>query len=259
MISRADPEVVIRRVRFEPARRDVTVAMVEDVTPGYRRITFTGDDLATFQSLNPGDHVKLRLPAPSGGDGDVIVRDYTPRWYSQADRTLVIDFVIHGDGPASSWARQAAPGQSVTVMGPRGSGVLESTFDWFLQIGDETALPAIARRLEEADHGERHIAVIEVDSAANEQPIRSSAKVEVHWVHRNGAEPGSTNALEQAVRALQLDGGSMYVWAGGEATTLREIRRYLKDEAGIPIQRLSFHGHWKRGMANFDHHQPIED
>ena len=76
------------------------------------------------------------------------MRDYTPRRYDLDTLELDIDFVLHGDGPASTWAEQAKPGQFLHIGGPRGSMIVPDIFDSYLLIGDETALPAIARRLE---------------------------------------------------------------------------------------------------------------
>ena len=40
-----------------------------------------------------------------------------------------------------------------------------------------------------------------------------------------------------------------FVWAAGEASTLVPVRRYLKQELGLPKQHLSLHGYWKLGVG----------
>lgn len=264
-----------RRVRFDLTGRLAEVRQVETITPGYVRVTLGGDDLAGFQSLDPEDHFKILFPAegedqpaiPSfGPDGArypegvarPVMRDYTPRRFNPATNELELDFVIHGEGPASNWASQAQPGQRVGVLGPRGSHIVENVFDWYLMIGDETVLPSIARRLEEAPAGTRFLAMIEVDGPGNEQAIETQAFATVTWLHRNGAEPGTTTLLEDAIRATEFPAGTGFAWGGGEANTLRPIRRALIDERGFEPSRLSFSGHWKRGVADHDHHEPID-
>lgn len=98
------------------------------------------------------------------------MRDYTPRRFDLKTGELDIDFVLHGDGPASTWAAQAQPGQTLHIGGPRGSMVVPDMFDSYLLIGDETALLAIARRLEELSANCRATVVVEVENAAEEQP-----------------------------------------------------------------------------------------
>jgi NADPH-dependent ferric siderophore reductase len=268
-----------RTVRFDLQPRLVTVATVEEITPTYRRITFTGDDLATFQSLSPEDHIKVAVPEPGRTDIDLPewgpnglfypegrtrpqLRDYTPRSYSQQDRTLVVDLVLHGDGPASNWAARAEPGHRVGIMGPRGSHLVEDVFDWYLMIGDETVLPSIARRLAEAKPETTYVAFIEVNGPEDEQAFDTVANTEITWVHRNGDVPGTTTGLEEALRAFVAGGlpsGEVFVWAGGEAGILKGIRRFLLNEAGFDRNWTSFSGHWKYGVADHDHHEPIED
>lgn len=266
----------MRTVLFPLTPRLVEVVLVEDLTPAYRRITLAGEQLAGFQSLDAGDHIKLAVPHPGeaeptmptiGPDGirvpegarRPITRDYTPRRFDAARNELVVDFVLHGDGPASNWAAQAAPGQRVGVLGPRGSRVVDAEFDWYLMLGDETVLPEIARRLEEAPPGRRIHAFVEVDGAADAQELPTAAQAEVRWVFRNGVAPGVSAALEKALRGFAFPTGTFFTWAGGEANSLRSIRRFLVRERGIPPALASFSGHWKRGVADHDHHEPIED
>jgi NADPH-dependent ferric siderophore reductase len=82
---------------------------------------------------------------------------------------LVIDFAIHEAGPATKWAIKAAPGDTLDIGGPRGSAVVPDDFDWYLLIGDETALPSIGRRTEELRAGVPVITAVVVDGADSEQ------------------------------------------------------------------------------------------
>ena len=109
---------------------------------------------ATLKASQPRceDHVKRFFPdgaAPAGGEQPMAGRDYTPRRYDAASNTLEVDFVLHDAGPATRWATQAAVGQAMSIGGPRGSFIIPTTFDWHLLAGDDTALPAIGRRLAE--------------------------------------------------------------------------------------------------------------
>ena len=139
-----------QRVQHELRRRELTVAAVDRLGPTMVRVTLAGDDLAGFPSLAADDHVKLFLPT---ADGEPARRDFTPRRYDPATARLEIDFALHEAGPASDWARQAAVGQSLTIGGPRGSRVAAEPVTRWTLIGDETALPAIGRRIEEAAPG----------------------------------------------------------------------------------------------------------
>ncbi len=270
-----DTGISKRTVRFELVPRRVTVQTVEAITHTYVRVTLAGPDLATFTSADADDHIKIAFPppgesepalpkiGPNGIQWDAearrILRDYTPRRFDPSKEELVVDFVIHGHGPASAWASEAEPGYVLGILGPRGSHLVEGNFDWQLLIGDETALPSIARRLEEADAGESFVAFIEVDGPADEQAIDTRANADIRWVYREGTPAGASTVLEDAIRAADLPEGVFYTRAGGEANTLKSIRRYLLRERGLDPEYTSFSGHWKLGVSDHDHHEAIEE
>ena len=256
----------ITRVRHEPRRRLLTVQKVERLTPKMARVTL-GGDLAGFVSGAYDDHVKVFFPLPGrnaptmpepGPDGSPPEgaerspgRDYTPRRYDAARNEIVIDFALHDAGPATAWAEQAAPGQQLSVGGPRGSFVVPDDFDWYLFVGDETALPAIGRRLEELRPGARAIVVGAVSGPAEEQRFDSRASVETTWVHRPLSRAQDPAPLMDAVRAIALpNSGDGYAWAAGESQTAKLLRRHLLDERGLDKTWVKAAGYWKRGAVS---------
>jgi len=255
-----------RRVRHELKMRMLQVRDVRHITPKMVRIVVGGDDLTGFVSAAYDDHVKLFFPQPGqdkpvlptpGPNGPVYPegaprpasRDYTPRRFDAAANTLTLDFVLHGDGPATMWAAQARPGSFLGVGGPRGSFIVPDDYDWFLFVGDETALPAIARRLEELPETTRAIVVVEVADAAEEQQFQTRARLETHWLHRDGTEPGAGSRLQDAVAALRLPGGEGYAWVAAEAATAKALRQHLVEERGLSKDRVKAAAYWKRGAV----------
>jgi NADPH-dependent ferric siderophore reductase len=244
---------VIHRVTHEIKRRRLDVLRVVDITPRMRRITLGGPELAGFVSLGSDDHIKLMfaqnaaeqaaLQSPTfsiKGDGpQPAMRDYTPRRFDLSLGELDIDFVLHGDGPASTWAEQAQVGQHLYIGGPRGSMIVPDIFDSYLLIGDETALPAIARRLEELPAGRRVLAVIEIADAAEQQALQSAAEVEVIWVLRGQAD------LLDTVRTLTLPSGALYTFVAMETKLSRQVRRVLLDTHKVDEAFLKAVGYWR--------------
>ena len=244
---------VIHRVSHEIKLRRLDVLRVVDITPRMRRITLGGPELAGFISLGSDDHIKLLFPQTAAerdalesptfslkGDGpQPPMRDYTPRRYDLDIGELDIDFVLHGDGPASTWAAQAAVGQRLYIGGPRGSMIVPDIFDSYLLIGDETALPAIGRRLEELPAGRKVLAVIEIENAEEQQTLRSAADVDVIWVVR-----GQDNLLE-VVQNLTLPGGTLYSFVATETKLSRQVRRVLLDTHKVNEEFLKAVGYWR--------------
>ncbi|WP_404995146.1 siderophore-interacting protein [Cupriavidus pauculus] len=272
----ANRDLTVQRVRHPLKMRLLKVLRTRNVSPQLLRITLGGDDLADFTSASFDDHIKVFFPAAGaekpvlpqvGADGIVFpegqprpeARDYTPRRFDAAARELDIEFVLHGDGPASTWAAQARPGQYLGVGGPRGSFVIPDAFDWHLLIGDDTALPAIGRRIEELGPDARVIVVAEVADASARIPLATGPRAEVHWIHRDEHGPGTPEGsqLAPALRRLALPEGEGYVWAAGEAVAMRAVRQYLVTERGIDKARIRASAYWKRGNAAV--HETIDD
>ncbi|NHC14543.1 siderophore-interacting protein [Motilibacter deserti] len=259
----------VRRVGPMPVQvRLLEVLRTERVTPGVVRVTLGGPQLEGFRSSAPDDHVKLFFPVdgrplvlPLPGPNGVVwpegverppARDYTPRRHDPVAGELDIDVVLHGDGPAATWAASARPGDRVGLGGPRGSLLVSRSFEWYLLVGDESALPAIGRRIAEAGPDERIVAVVEVAGPEEEQPLPVGPVVSLTWVHRSGAEPGAGTGLLDAVRALALPPGDFFAYVAGEAGTVRAVREHLLAERGARKEWMRATGYWKRGVAN--HH-----
>jgi NADPH-dependent ferric siderophore reductase len=254
----ADPRAP-RRVRHETRRRALTVKSVEKLAAHMIRVTFTGD-LDGFVSLGFDDHVKLFFPdgtKDGAGAPNTLSRDFTPRLYDPAANTLAVDFAIHDAGPATRWAAQAKPNDALTIGGPRGSFIIPTNYDWHLLIGDETALPAIGRRLAELTAGARAVVLAEVDGAGEELKFDSQADVTVTWAHRNGAAAGASDALAKTLATLKLPSGDYYAWVACESLVAKALRRQLIADHGANPKWMRAAGYWRRGAVAV--HDVIED
>jgi NADPH-dependent ferric siderophore reductase len=234
---------VIQRVRHELKRRELTVASIAPLGPGFVSITFSGEDLADFVSLSFDDHVKLMFDESADAP---LRRDYTPRRFDREQKTLTLEFALHGHGAASDWARTAQVGQRLTIGGPKGSFVVPLELDWHLLVGDSTALPAISRRLEELPAGARATVVVLADPA-DRRPLASQATVDLHWVD-------SADALAAAVQGWMPPAGTGVAWGGGEAQAMARVRQVLADK-GVPKEWMRVSAYWKQGVA--DHHETL--
>jgi NADPH-dependent ferric siderophore reductase len=266
------PERIIRRVRHDARLRVLEVVAVQSVTARMVRVTMGGEDLYGFVSSGFDDHVKLFFPhpgemrpiLPATQQSDQvttdnalkpIARDFTPRRYDAVSSTLEIEFALHDSGPATAWAAQARSGHFLGVGGPRGSFIISVDFACHLLIGDETALPAISRRLEELPRGVRAVVVAEIDTVAEQQQFATAAQVDTHWVHRHGAKPGSVGPLLDTVRALTLPAEDVFIWVACESAVAKALRLHFLNERGFSKERVKAAGYWKRGaVAVHDKH-----
>ena len=237
----------VQRVRHEIKRRDLQVVRVASISPHFKSITFAGESLADFNSASFDDHIKLLLDV---GDTEPVRRDYTPRHFDARTGELTLEFALHGDGPAAQWAAQAAPGQRATIAGPRGSFIIPVDYDWHLLVGDDTAIPAIARRLEELPATAQAIVLLQMPDVADRRSFKSAAAHSVRWV-------SDTVELLDAARALRLPPGEGYAWCAGEAGAIAALRKILVNEKGHDRHAIRAAAYWKQGAVA--HHENLED
>ncbi|SDY70005.1 siderophore-interacting protein [Herbiconiux ginsengi] len=267
-------------VRHPMAVRHLVVDRVTPLTPALRRVTLVGDQLAGFASDGPTDHVKVFFADPATGiltlpergpegirrpeSGTIVSRDYTPRAFRAATADspdeLDIDFVLHGangtDGPASTWAANAAPGAPLVIAGPRGSRRVPSGIARAVLMADETALPAFSRWLELLAPEVEITALLDVADASVPAYLSDELRLraDIVWLYRSNGP----HQLLAALRGLGPIDDETFVFGAGEAATLIPVRRYLRRELGLPADQVSLSGYWKRGEANLDHHAPLD-
>ncbi|GAA3442672.1 siderophore-interacting protein [Planomonospora venezuelensis] len=250
--------------RRNPRVTHARVQRVERLTPHMIRVVLGGPGLAGFPAGRYTDHyIKLLFPAegvtyPEPFDLQRIraelpreqwprMRTYTVRRWDAEACELSVDLLHHGEeGLAGPWAARVRPGDEVRFAGPGGGYAPDPAADWHLLAGDESALPAIAAALERLPEGTRAYAFIEVGGPEEEQKLDISGGVSVTWLHRGDARVG--DALVRAVRDLDFPPGEVQAFVHGEAGFVRELRRLLRIERGVPAERLSISGYWRAGQ-----------
>ncbi|MGE9807546.1 siderophore-interacting protein [Janibacter sp. G1551] len=244
----------------QPPRRErkvtrVQVARTEQLTPTVVRVVLTGDELADFSVGEYTDHyVKLLFPDPDGTDLPERPRAYTVRAWDTAAMELTLDIVVHGDeGLAGPWASGAQPGDEIGFIGPGGAYTPDATANWHLLVGDESALPAIAVALERiAEIGTAapvHV-FLEVEDEREHQELTQPAGARITWLHRVDRPEHPGAALVEAVRTLTFPEGAVHAFVHGDADFVRQIRRHLRVDRGIDLDRLSISGYWRRGRTD---------
>ena len=254
-----DP-LAVQRVRHPLKGRHVQVVRRTQISPGFVRLTLAGPDMADFVSAGFDDHVKLILPAPGQERASLpqlvdgrpqfseprpVLRDYTPAHFDAAQGTLDIEVALHDAGPASDWAAAVQVGQWAGIAGPRGSLVIPVGFDWHWLLGDETALPAMARRLAELPAATRAVVRVQLRNPQDQRTLASAAQLDVQWV----------DSLTGAAQALAVPAGPGYIWAAGEHHDMAALRGVLATKPGVDAKRMRIAAYWKRGEA--DHHENL--
>jgi NADPH-dependent ferric siderophore reductase len=225
-----------------------TLSVVEKnlVTPRMMRVVFACETLDRLD-WKRGQDLVLELPV----NGGIARRHYTIRHLDPAKKRLTIDFVLHvGESAAGDWLRNTAPGDSIVAVGPRGHTYLREA-DWHLFIGDETGIPGIAAMLEALPRGAMAFAFLEIADDGERQQIAGDASV--LWLSRNGAPPGPSAVLYDAVGAFAFPAGTGQAYVIGETSNVRAVRQRLIAR-GLGKNRICAEGYWRPGrIGGHDH------
>ncbi len=238
------------------ARGLVRVKARQTLTPLMLRLTLDTRELPDIAFSYPAHAIKLFVPDGQG----TATRTYTVRRYDADRHEMDVDFLLHGHGPAATWAQGVAVGETIELAGPRAGFDRDPQAAWQLMIGDATAIPAIASMLESLPAQDRALAFIAVRDAAEEQAIACPPHAQVRWVHVDTETPETTaQALRQALQDTALPGGPAQVFIAAESSAVRTLRglfpRAGQSDSAFAVTQLHATGYWKRGAQDYhDHH-----
>lgn len=132
----------------------------------------------------------------------------------------------------------AGPGKTVDL--PLGSPD-------YLVLGDDTAIPAIARLLEELPETARGQVFIQVPGPEYIYWLDAPPLFAVEWLIDDRQLPSKRGPLLALLETRTHLDKEVFVWVAGEQSEVQAIRRFLVKTHGIPRDAISFTGYWKRG------------
>ncbi|SFC15544.1 NADPH-dependent ferric siderophore reductase, contains FAD-binding and SIP domains [Polaromonas sp. OV174] len=256
------PAVEAAPRKRRPPRR-VEVTRVQVLSPLMRRITLHGSELQGFEVNDPASYMKLIFPEPGQTEPDrplpdgpraKSMRTYTPLAVRPEALEVDVDFVLHGDGPASTWAAQVEVGQVLFLMGPGPGYKLALDAQQHVLIGDDSALPAFETILAALPATASIRLLMEVADAAEERALHSPAALATQWVVRGADNTQAGTALEAALRLAGPPAAEARIYLACEAAAMRRLRLLLINELGVDRARIVGRGYWKLGTVNHPDH-----
>lgn len=210
-----------------------TVRARVPITARLTRLTLSAPQLIGVR-IRPAQDLELHVPDQQGV---LTTRRYTVRHARPGTGEVDLDIVTAGhDGPGVRWASTAPIGSTVACRGPRGKLEIRPA-DWFLFVGDEASLPAIAALAESVTpSGADARAILEVAGPGDELPIAAATR----WLHRHGT---ALDAVRRAVAGTALPAGRGQLYLLGESRLVKALRDDLL-ERGVPDDRVFAKGYW---------------
>lgn len=247
-----DTAALLARLGDGVSAWELEVTSSEALTPTMRRILCTAPGLATL-SYRPGQDLMMTVPAGTAS----FRRRYTIRSLDRAAPSIAIDVVLHGDGPAATWAGSVQPGGRIEAIGPRGKVTVDVTADWHLFAGDDSAVPASLAMAESLPDPDRALVVLEVDGPDDHQQVHTARgrEIPVRWLHRAGTDPASPGHLVDALASVALPTERGHAYLAGELGVVAAMRSALLAR-GMAAEQISAKPYWRAGRANAAHREP---
>ncbi|MES0885124.1 siderophore-interacting protein [Roseibium sp. SCP14] len=240
---------------------ELTLAAKSEPLPGLIRLRLNAKGNLDVLS-GPGIHVKLMLPLHSGrvpvwpkmaangttswpsGKDALHVRYYTIRSADPANGHLDIDIVRHEGGVIAEWAEAASEGDRIGLLGPSGRERPQSG-DNVIFAGDQTALPALARMVEDLPEDVSGHLVGEAESYEELRHYLPNSDLVVHAI-----PPARFQAdVLDVCRTVSAGEKLHFAWFAGEYKNAQAMRKFFKSELGLGKGSQFSITYWRKGVS----------
>jgi NADPH-dependent ferric siderophore reductase len=236
--------------RLGATRLDLTVRSVRKLTPLLVRVELTGDPLRDLE-YRPGQD--LMLTADAGPP--MVRRRWTIRAIDRATGTVALDVVVHPGVAGASGLHEAAPGDVVEAIGPRGKVHLVPSARVHHFLVDQSFLPAAFVMAEAVAAPARAVVTLTVPTIDERLSLDAAAADAVRWVAEQGDDGATGVALLEASGLGDPEDG-VVVYVGGEMTLASTIRSALVRDRGWPRDAVMPKPYWRRGTPNARNGEP---
>jgi NADPH-dependent ferric siderophore reductase len=229
---------------------DLTVRSVQQLTAGIVRVELAGAELRDL-ATRPGQD--LMMTAQAGPPA--VRRRWTIRHLDQESGVVAVDVVLH-EGESASHLHEAAPGDVVEAIGPRGKVHLVDGATEHVFLGDQSFLPAAYVMAEAVRPPARSRVVLTVPTEGDRIPLGAESCPEgTVWVEAAGDDAATGRAL-LAASGLGEPADGLVAYVGGEMTLAATIRSALVRDHGWPREAVLPKPYWRRGTPNARHGEP---
>jgi len=228
---------------FRLFTKTATVGELEMLGEQFVLLTLKGESLRGVVWA-PGQKVQLQF-------GGWVQRTFTPLAWDSVGGTMQLLAYLHGDAPATRWARSLQADQTCTIFGPRGSVDLSALERPALLFGDETSL-GLAHALRFTPNGEREVdVVLEVTSKQAVVPVLARMGLShAHVVERRADDAHLSDVEELTARLLGARSIKSCALTG-KASSIQRLNKRLR-ALGFSGGQVRKRAYWAPGKVGLD-------
>ncbi|MGZ9810784.1 siderophore-interacting protein [Pseudoroseicyclus sp. H15] len=228
------------------------VVDVRELNRSYLRLTLEGD-MAPFAA--GGLHFRMFRQQPGiaapvwprmsargtvdwpKGPGAPFCPAYTARHVYADAGVMMVDIFRHEGGPTVDWCLSRPIGERV---GLSFSGKDDTPVEpWLMMAGDETAVPALLRMLEQARPDQRGEVLLLAGDESAVQEVQTASQIEARWLIR-----GKGESLTEAAAGLRGPKGETHYWFAASKAEARQMRAHFRQTLGVAREHMYCAAYW---------------
>jgi NADPH-dependent ferric siderophore reductase len=230
------------------------VLSLKKISKNFARLRLRGD-FESFQHPSAGLHFRF-LFGPKGAEWPSLDQNgltFWPGGISQWHRPVFtvrrisidadwidVDIALHEGGRVTEWLGKVEIGDQIAINGPSGSKMPKA--EKMFLFGDETAMPAIMRIIDNVDVNTEIWATIAVRNPEDLQKLPTGSTASVELIEMED----ETRLFDTLKDRINLMSGC-YLFFAAEKTQVAKVREFIR-RSSIPIAVAKLSSYWTRNI-----------
>lgn len=229
------------------AVRQLTDDLLEVTLAGFDGYPLTGGDEFVYTMVSSADggipsSATLHDVLEQAPDGPMRGAYYTVRRSRPAAGELDLWVVDHGHpGSVGAWMARAEVGAPVALWGPRCGFRPHPDTRHLLLVADASGFAAVAALIDALPADRRATAVLAGYGSADRPPMPDHPGVRFVWT-----SAGDGDRLLRTVATHVGADRPDAAFGAAESRQVTRVRRFVRDVVGVPAERVSMTGYWRR-------------
>lgn len=201
-----------------------TVIYKEKLNENVFHLKICGDDLKALNYI-PGHHLRILVGMGKSTTFKDKVRTYSVWNYDNKNHTIDLSVCTHSNGIGSKWVQELKINDRIYFSKPKGNFVIDNTGNYYIFIGDISALGhlyEIARKLEK---GKKICSLIYSDRKEDFfEDLQDTVKFNFKQIETDPAD----QIIQDITEFLAMANGKGIIYIGGDGRICVELNKYFR-------------------------------